>query len=380
MDAAVSRFLELDPAGTQVLNQEAAVHLEQGDAAGASALMDRCLAISPEASMCRLNRAVLHASTGACLAELDDARELVKLEPDIDSSYSLLAQALVATGAPLESVRGALRQVDEHIVPSTSTPKGLVDLLLAVLVGDFVTADTLAVAAAESVGTSSSERDHAPLGLLRIKLAEEIGDRRKALAIADDLDKQASAWTPDAPGEVRMKRVYLQHEAGLLTDDAFSAARGRLMDQALQMMPPGTRTPEMLRLLQNAQHAETAAEAEWGLPREPLVVHTASEAALLGRLLWLSGRVDEALPALERATRSCELIASLSTSSFGGLETTLDYLHVSLFRAEALESKGDKAGACAAYKVIEERWRDAKPRSVTAAKAKERLAALGCTR
>ena len=40
---------------------------------------------------------------------------------------------------------------------------------------------------------------------------------------------------------------------------------------------------------------------------------------------------------------------------------------------EALEAKGDKAGACKAYRVVEARWKDARPRSVTMEKAKARI-------
>jgi hypothetical protein len=52
--------------------------------------------------------------------------------------------------------------------------------------------------------------------------------------------------------------------------------------------------------------------------------------------------------------------------------------HVQL--GEALEKTGDAAGACSAYAVVLARWKDAKPRSISLEKAKERTQALMCSR
>ena len=44
----------------------------------------------------------------------------------------------------------------------------------------------------------------------------------------------------------------------------------------------------------------------------------------------------------------------------------------------ALETTGDKRGACAAYETVVDRWGKAKPRSTTADKARERVKTLVC--
>jgi serine/threonine-protein kinase len=49
-----------------------------------------------------------------------------------------------------------------------------------------------------------------------------------------------------------------------------------------------------------------------------------------------------------------------------------------LYLGEALEAKGDHDGACAAYKVVRDRWGSAKPASSTGQLATRRSAALGC--
>jgi hypothetical protein len=53
---------------------------------------------------------------------------------------------------------------------------------------------------------------------------------------------------------------------------------------------------------------------------------------------------------------------------------------VHLWLGQALEAKGDGRGACDAYGVILDRWKNAKPRSVTLEKAKERAKVLSCGR
>ena len=47
---------------------------------------------------------------------------------------------------------------------------------------------------------------------------------------------------------------------------------------------------------------------------------------------------------------------------------------------EALESKGDTQGACAAYAEVLEHWGNAKPRSKTADAARAHMKKLGCAR
>ena len=47
---------------------------------------------------------------------------------------------------------------------------------------------------------------------------------------------------------------------------------------------------------------------------------------------------------------------------------------------EALEAKGDKDGACVAYGEVLVHWGNAKPRSVTADKARAHMKTLGCSK
>ncbi len=86
----------------------------------------------------------------------------------------------------------------------------------------------------------------------------------------------------------------------------------------------------------------------------------------MGHVLLLAGRVDEAIPYLRRTVEACWGVHWLSSHQFAA-----EYL------GEALEQKGDKAGACDAYAEVLKHWGHAKPRTVTADKARAQSKALG---
>ena len=61
----------------------------------------------------------------------------------------------------------------------------------------------------------------------------------------------------------------------------------------------------------------------------------------MGRTFLLAGRTDEALPSLERAARSCRVF-----------ELPVEHTRAQLWLGTAREAKGDKEGACAAYRAV----------------------------
>lgn len=89
----------------------------------------------------------------------------------------------------------------------------------------------------------------------------------------------------------------------------------------------------------------------------------------VGRTFLLAGRVDEALEWLSRSAADC-----------GILWYGLDHVHATLALGEARTVKGDQAGACAAYAEVVSRWGQARPRSLSAERARAGLEALGCGR
>jgi serine/threonine-protein kinase len=118
--------------------------------------------------------------------------------------------------------------------------------------------------------------------------------------------------------------------------------------------------------------AETANEARGALdaldsfaPVPPFMPQTVALADV-GRTYLLAGRVDEALPYLRKAAATCM-----------ALTRPVSHTRAHLYLGDALAQKNDAAGACAAYKVVLDRW-GAELRSVTAKAARARRVALRC--
>ena len=118
-----------------------------------------------------------------------------------------------------------------------------------------------------------------------------------------------------------------------------------------------------------------AADALKQLEGHAIPAHIGLEAVVFGKAYLLAGRVDEAIPLLRRAAASCTILPRVD---FGVTIATIFWMRAHVLLGQALETKSDKAGGCAAYRVVMDRWKDAKPRSTTLEKAKARSKALAC--
>jgi serine/threonine-protein kinase len=99
------------------------------------------------------------------------------------------------------------------------------------------------------------------------------------------------------------------------------------------------------------------------------IARSSVEDLALGSVYLLADRVPDALPILERFNANCD-------AARYPIENTQGHFML----GEAYERKSDAAAACRAYVVVDDRWGLAKPRSVTAEKARARIAALHCSR
>jgi serine/threonine-protein kinase len=84
-------------------------------------------------------------------------------------------------------------------------------------------------------------------------------------------------------------------------------------------------------------------------------------------VLALAGRTDDAVPFLERAVATCLV-----------LDDPVGHTRAWAALARVRDARGDTQGACAAFRVVLDRWGSARPRSVTADAARSRLRALSC--
>jgi hypothetical protein len=122
-----------------------------------------------------------------------------------------------------------------------------------------------------------------------------------------------------------------------------------------------------------ASGVETAEEARQGLALfpdvapPPVLCEKDFALATFGKLYALAGRASEAVPLLERTVKSCY-----------ALMAPLVHTRATFYLGQALEAEGDRDGACTAYSSVLARWGNAKPASITAAKARERSRNLRC--
>jgi hypothetical protein len=113
--------------------------------------------------------------------------------------------------------------------------------------------------------------------------------------------------------------------------------------------------------------AEAALRALPEFGAVPRFVPTFPAHVLVGHTYRLAGRNEEAIAALRRGVAACTLLGEGITTTRGSFDL-----------GQVLESAGDTAGACDAYRVVLARWGHAKPRSVTADRTRARWNALGC--
>jgi serine/threonine-protein kinase len=373
---AYDRVLGLDPRYAPALRMKAQSQRNLGDMEGARRSLDACLAISPGATSCLNERVWLNISLGRCQQVEQDGRQMIAVDPQGQRGYQALAGAAAALDHPQEMIKELLKQrwmrslAEERIVS-----EHLLEANLAVLTGDFVEAEREARRYEATILTHSATDVHAKLAELLVNLSLEQGDLRGAAHSADEFLKRRGAWAEsDDPGFIGLPWfLRVAERGGLLSHDQFVAQR----DAWLLQMTSG-RSADFFRELGYAPAVETPLDAEEALRAlaaggsHRLDSWRAFPEVLgpgIGRTMLLAGRLEEAIPPLESAARACAC-----------LESPFLMTRTHLWLGQALEQRGDKVGACAAYAVVLKRWGAAKPRSVSAAKAKERTAQLACAR
>jgi serine/threonine-protein kinase len=307
-----------------------------------------------------------------------DAHLFSRLESSAARGWFAEADARASLGAPVAEVGELFRQGVAHMRPSVrATAEPAYDISLAVLgghLGDAIAAVQRREAA--SVGDDDAG-GHLSAAYALARLQIETGDPAAAGKTAAAAHARWRVW--GAPRwleqDLRPALVAIEARAGLLAPaeaarlvDAWDAEwHERLHDDS----GPGVVNERWA--VMHATGVTTPDEATEALrlvkPGDPgsLGIWPMTSAAPYGRTLLLAGRVDEAIPYLQRTAADCEEARS-----------TLSVFAARYDLGEALASKGDTKGACDAWREIVFRWGDAKPRSITAEAAKTGMRALGC--
>jgi serine/threonine-protein kinase len=355
------------------------------DVEGAFHAYDACLRACPNATRCLRSRARLEAHEGRCGALRTDAERLVDLEPNEPEWQYWLAKGLDAQGATLDAVQTVMRKAEAQTPEPERPLQTLWDRVRGdELRGDFVAASSKLReihALLEGVPHSSPHADQA---LEATTVAFESGTPEAAAAAAKDYLQHADAW--DLEGwsldEIRLAMASAAHAAGTISSSDFDARRAEWLERARRL--DGwflNRHNYWYGSYLHATDAESMRAAVESVPDFGVDCRSSPPGApcfgpenrdnlvdlVTGRVYLLGGRVDDGIRFLEPAAHSCS-----------ALDEPIPRTQAHFWLGQALEQTRDTRGACAAYEVILRRWGHAKPRSVTADKARERVQALGC--
>jgi serine/threonine-protein kinase len=371
--ATYDRVLAVDPSFMTAWRQKAQTQEMRGDIAGARASLDECLRRVPGATGCRNERIWLDQDEGRCDAIEIDARQMIAADPGSYRAYEALALAGVALRRPPEAVDEILKQSWSRAPAEVRAREELITgARRAALAGRFDDARDLGRKYQAAIDADSSAAVHATAARFLVELAIETGDVPGAARIAESFLKRQGAWSgaPDAETG-RMLRV--ERLGGVIDDAELEQARAAFLEG-------WTRQSSRVRFVRGVawldgyaamvETKEDAAEALRELPAYapiPVGLRTALNDEALGRTELLAGRVDDAVGPLARAAHMCN-----------ALDDPFRHVRAQLLLGQALEARGDAGGACSEYAEVLAWWGAARPRSVTAERAKDRRARLAC--
>jgi serine/threonine-protein kinase len=380
---AYERAVTLDPAFATALSGLGEDLLYLGRFDDARRRLDQCVDAAPDAISCMILRTRLSVHEGAC----EEIESLGRRILAVDSEDPVGAQVL-ATGMAghrgLPALREVLRQ-KAALTPVARRARAALrdDALVAALSGDFVEAERKARELAAALEETKQQAPHGMAARLLAEILLEAGRDRDAGKVAEAFLARRDAWEPDPRGEdfalaedATPAMLAVRRRAGGIDDAELERARGEWLRAWEVKGAPNLRGYLWLHghafpasVLETRPAAERAllARESFG-PVPPFRPFTLTESAE-GITLALAGRSSEALPRLEAAARTCR-----------SLDFPIEHTRAHDWLGRAREEAHDSAGACAAYRVVLERWGHARPRSVTADHARARSAALACGR
>ena len=380
-----TRALELDPGFAQGYSSRAMAQAYLGRFDEARASLDQCLAIAPSAGACLSMLAHLQSVEGDCEGVESTARRMIAADSHPAWAYGELAGALAARGQPVSTVREAYRQLAKAmgelkgLRPEEIEKKTvLAAWVTQVFAGEFDAAEKTIQTYAKYVAPSVRQDEHGGLALGTAEVLEEEGRPEEAARAAMDFLDRRDAWEPN-PGAEDVALAYdatpsllaVARRGGRLTRAEVEARRAPWLKTWTAHITPAAHNflwpHAWARSVDSAEDARQALALQ---PRDEALPPFSPEtpvAAYVGRTFLLGGRVAEAIPWLEQGARSCDV-----------LKFPVDRTRAQLWLGQAREAQGDTKGACAAYAIVLDRWGKARPRSVTADKARERVKALRC--
>ncbi|MFO0756474.1 MAG: serine/threonine-protein kinase [Byssovorax sp.] len=316
---------------------------------------NRCLAVSPTSSDCLTLRADVHARRGRCAEmESDLARSLRTGATPLTWTYEGWVTALFALDRPPEVILETQRQKWPLVPESTRAAVEAIDRAeIDIVEGRFLDAEAKLLAGLQTLHGEPGELMHSSLTSHLIGIYREMGKLDRAAAVAADYLKRRDAWQglPELDRSLGMLRT--MNRGGLLSDEELGKRRDAWLEKRRSR---GSRLSPWDEWNLQHFHDGDAREMAQAVADLPLAAGPPPNDLLskIGKSYLVAGMPDKALPHLRAATQPCRRP-----------EPELD-----LLLADALDGTGDHAASCPIYTKIVERWGKAKPRSITAEKAK----------
>jgi serine/threonine-protein kinase len=283
---------------------------------------------------------------------------------------------MLGRGAPRAEVLTILQRGADLDAATAREMGVLLELNLVASLGDFASVGALSLEYQRLAARYPGEGRHALAAVVTTLALEESGDPSGAGRAAAVFLRERSQW---AHSDMSVCFYCGLASTPLAVDIAWRTGALAPSDLAALDLSPepafeggnsGTRlTRATLALAVAHDNASALAaidavkSAGWSGPSNDGV------ALLLGRAHLLAGDRETAIALLAPLSVEC-----VTLGAPGIVE------RASFLLGQALDQGGDTNGACAAYQRVLAHWGNAKPRSVTADKARERSRALGCPR
>jgi len=348
-------------------------HLLRGDTREGMDALEECIDLSPQATSCLNDILQLTVRQGACGAAVEYAGRLVDVDPETPLWLEELGGAAYAMGRSMQDIRRMFA------VRWDKSPDDIGRLAaaerLAVLAGDFEGAAAELAAWEEKIASNGDEQSHVQLFEAQAKLQREIGQESAFVERARAYLARRAAWSPSSDGDGSIFGLIALYRGGAMTRATFGMTRAdwisheRIRPTTAPRLGISPGRPWITAYASAALTREDALRAIEVLPEyrplPPERVRGVADDEPIGATFLLAGDVEGALPYLRRAASSCEAVYSPFEHTWANLEL-----------GSALEAS-DVAGACAAYKVVLDRW-GAAPQSRSAKRARERWRRLRC--
>lgn len=375
---ATTRALEIDPTNVVAWTMKADALALLGDTKGQLEAYSACLSVAPTATKCLVERIRLRGHMRECQLMKEDAKALLMLEPNSAATHELLATALESTSERRESVINALEKSFSLQSGSERThAEAKARAALAIRDGDFESAVRWLEQRRARNATDIHQDSHALPAIQLALVSLEMGLPKQADEIVSDFLRQKEAWLEDLDNDWAMLFSCIDLHAGGMSSATFVEQRQRWIERIRKKWENAGRkdNEELEWLIWSLGYgcpAETRTEALEALKKMP---HAKSPLVALGRLGTdffegkihiLTGEYERAIPLLRRAANTCNVF-----------DEPLMPMRATYYLGLALQGKGDETGARSAFQQIVDRWGKAKPRSVTAEKAKKALEKLG---